>query len=252
MPNSCHATNKQTLQFLKKVFDMLPPGWDRIVQRCLDPPSLSSMYRCILFSTRLTNRPFLYVHLAPASTPLHPTPQKFTWSERLIQYGEYKWHDLSQAPSNSIKGRVYRVGKLLIDKIPAKDWMLWRAYALHRQNIAQPFVVENYIKGDHQCLRLALKEGFDGSAVIHRRWAFIHGFGLIPGVVLALLPGGKLLWAWLAFRFITHQRASIGAKWLSSIVTDPTTFALLDNDPDDLQHALAELPELRLLMDKLK
>ena len=198
------------------------------------------------------NRPFLYLHLTPASTQLHPTFQKFTWSERLIRYGEDKWFDLSQAPSNSIKGYVYKAGKTLVDKIPAKEWMLWRAYSLHRHNTAQTFVIENYVREEHQVLRSILKEDFDKSTVIHRRWALVHGFGLFPATALILLPGGKLILAWLAFRLITHQRASIGAKWLSSIITDNTKSALYDNSLNSLQKAVEELPELRLLVDKLK
>lgn len=210
------------------------------------------MYRCILLCTGKTSKPFLYLHLTPASTQLHPTFQKFTWSERLIRYGEDKWYDLSQAPSNSIKGRVYRAGKMLVDRIPAKEWMLWRAHALHRQNLTQAFAIENYTNEEHQVLRWSLKEDFDKSTLIHRRWALIHGFGLLPATVLTFLPGGKLVWAWLAFRLITHQRASIGARWLSSIITDTTKSALHDNHPDNLQKAVEELPELRLLVDKLK
>jgi K+-H+ exchange-related protein len=170
----------------------------------------------------------------------------------MIRYGEDRWHDLSHAPSHSIKGYVYKAGRALVDKIPAKEWMLWRAYTLHRQSIAQALTVENYIKEDHQLLRGMLKEEFNNSALIHKRWALIHGVGLIPATVLMLLPGGKLIWAWLAFRFITHQRASIGAKWLSSIIADTTKFTIINNDPGGLQRALTELPELRLLMDKLK
>ena len=121
------------------------------------PAPYTFMYRCILFSTGKTSKPFLYLHLTPASTQLHPTFQKFTWSERLIRYGEDKWFDLSQAPSNSIKGRVYRAGKILVDKIPAKEWMLWRAYALHRQNTTHTFAIENYTKEEHQVLRSILE-----------------------------------------------------------------------------------------------
>ena len=165
------------------------------------------LYRCILLSRN--NQPFLHVQLLGKL----PAPRHQSRSDRMIGYGERKWSELEHA-KGFIKRTVYRIGSYLVDKIPMEEAMLWRLYALQRSHLEELEVYTESLPVSTQSISSHLRD----LERKHRRWSWIHGLGLIPVTILTVLPGVKLVWAWLAFRCITHYRASEGARWFSTLL----------------------------------
>ena len=253
----------------------------------------ASRYRCLLLlNSRLPSHPpFLYIHLHP--NPLTANFEsssssskdkkdngvaKESLSTRIIRYGEHKWQQLAQSRPRTPKHFIYRVGNKLIERIPAREWMLWRAYSLSRQfdgiHLYYPLLLEQVdlgatttpqpknLAGFAQvagstlaALRVQLAE----AAKKHRFWMWAHSVSLIPVTVLTVLPFVKLVWAWLAFRAVTHYRASIGAKWLADDVlasdggNEEHSFRVQARPAEcPLDELAKELPELQLLLKSNK
>ncbi len=163
---------------------------------------------------------FLYCRLNATSpiTPIRNTRQNLV--QRILTYGENKWLQLGQYPSTSIRGRIYGLGNRLIDRIPMQERMLWRAYKY--MNVMEAGGVKSFPylppiehgAQDEKGVIKVLRQSAGHWVAEHRKWRLIHGFTIVPAVVLSVLPFVKLWLAWEVFRMVTHHRALMVSRWL--------------------------------------
>lgn len=160
---------------------------------------------------------------------LRPASSRKSLINRILSYGETKWHSLSSYPTSSIRGRIYKLGTGLIERIPLQERMLWRIYTFIGERLEDGKLSPHRNKGppavppievaqvdlEHpEILQKDLMTLINGQMALHRRWRFYHGVAIIPALCLSLLPFVKLWLAWEIFRTVTHHRAFLAAQWL--------------------------------------
>lgn len=201
-------------------------------------------YRCVLHKLRAqtTNDPyslskniFLYIHLHYKPLLAPPTGKEegaqgqavssiSTAFHKCVRYGEQKWHEASLSPSGTLKHRVYKFGSWLMHRIPVREWMLWRAYSLAKahqgKHLNYPLVIHSTGNVERAQWNKALAAQMTRAARHNKVWSYVNTALLVPVTILTILPGFKLVWAWVAFRAIARHRASIGATWIKETISD--------------------------------
>ena len=144
---------------------------------------------------------------------------------RMIQKGEDKWTEYSQAPVKSIKGQIYAAGKRLMDKLPAQEKMWWRVES-HMRDEGQLLICHSGDDANNgkntieEVKKQKLAEKVNELAKRHKIAWMRNAILAVPITILTVLPFVKLLLAWTLFRAVTHHRAHMACKFLSERISD--------------------------------
>lgn len=175
--------------------------------------------------------PFLFVHLNKSITKsknLSTGLNRRSLFTKILNWGEEKWQEYSEAKPRSIKGMMHKVGSILLNRIPVTEKQLWKLHALHQyiqqnENEKKGKINDLEIEtgsiylsnpGTEQSIRLDLISQFNSWAAYHRRWSIFSSVLIFPVAILSILPFGKLFLAWVIFRAVAHWRAYQGAHFL--------------------------------------
>lgn len=236
-------------------------------------------YRCILHRIKplTTHDPhmfsknlFLYLHLhhdqnniTKLSSEEETTTTGMTTSSsasrinrlfnKSVRFVEHWWHQASTSPSGTLKHEIFRLGTALINRIPVREWMLWRAHKLalahDGKSIAYPLTItldnpgkdsgfeslstttsslniEQFALISRQALIIQMSR----AARYNQAWTWINSASLLPLTILTILPGVKLVWLWVAFRAVARYRAAYGARWLRETLQDVQKVRMVVNE----------------------
>lgn len=186
-------------------------------------------------------QPFLYAKLGMTSpSPAMRRPKGLV--PRILAYGEAKWHGLAACPGGSLRGRIYRLGGLLIDRIPVQERMLWRVQEYVRWAALFRAPLPPIECGAGGAAPEHIRAAMDTWVRHHWRWRLVHGCAILPAVLLSVLPFVKMWLAWEVFRTVTHHRALVGAQWLrGQFKGSVRPSSQLDGPPEQID---GELPAL--------
>jgi hypothetical protein len=157
---------------------------------------------------------------------------------RLIAWGEHKWTAYGAAPPRTLKSLVYRAGTWLTDRLSTEEEFYRRLYPLSLPKTLLPadplrvVVVSETPLGDQDRMQLLylLRDRAAAARRRHGFWWKCNACLLLPVTLLTVLPGVKLLLAWVAFRAVTRFRAWRGAAWLADRLVSHRV--QLDRDPE--------------------
>lgn len=136
-----------------------------------------------------------------------------TLARRLIRLGERKWSELGAAPSDSLRGQIYKLGGRLISRLPVQEKMWWRVESNMQDGGGGVVEIEHGgVVAEHDKQQLLDRLGHYMRQ--HRvRW-IANTVLSVPVAALTILPFVKLVLAWVIFRAVTHHRAYQGCKYL--------------------------------------